>query len=129
LKNKNLYGDILGGVVSAFVALPLTLACGLLIFKSISGFEALGINAAIFSAIIGSLISGFIGIHPLQISGPRVATTLILSDFIYIVFNQLPKTLSSIELSSIFISLLMIVVVLSGVFQLAFSYLKVAKLI
>lgn len=129
LKNKNLYGDILGGVVSAFVALPLTLACGLLIFKSISGFEALGINAVIFSAIIGSFITGFIGIHLLQISGSYVTSTLILSNFIYIVFNQLSKTLTSTELSSIFISLIMVVVILSGVFQLAFSYLRVAKLI
>ncbi|MDD3008785.1 MAG: SulP family inorganic anion transporter [Arcobacter sp.] len=129
MKNKNIIGDILGGVVSAFVALPLTLACGLLIFKGINGFEHLGINAAIFSAIIGSLISGLIGIHPLQISGPRVVTTLILSDLIYVVFNQLDKSLTFIDLSSIFIVLMIVTVGLSGIFQLIFAYFKVGRLI
>lgn len=122
MRNKNIIGDILGGVVSAFVALPLTLACGLLIFKGINGFEHLGINAAIFSAIIGSLISGLIGIHPLQISGPRVVTTLILSDLIYVVFNQLDKSLT-------FIVLMIFSVGLSGIFQLIFAYFKVGRLI
>jgi MFS superfamily sulfate permease-like transporter/CRP-like cAMP-binding protein len=129
LKNKNLVGDVLGGVVSAFVALPLTLACGLLVFKSISGFEHLGINAAIFSAIIGSLISGFIGMHPLQISGPRVVTTLILSDLIYIVFNNLDKSLSMVNISSIFVILIMTTIILSGLFQVIFAYFRVGKLI
>lgn len=129
MKNKNIIGDILGGFVSAFVALPLTLACGLLIFKGINSFEHLGINAAIFSAIIGSLISGFIGIHPLQISGPRVVTTLILSDLIYIVFNQVDKSLTFIDLSSIFVLLMILTVVLSGIFQLIFAYFKVGRLI
>lgn len=129
MKNKNLFGDIIGGVVSAFVALPLTLACGLLVFKGLSDFESLGINAAIFSAIIGSLISAFVGVHSLQISGPRVVTTLILSDLVYLIFSQLDKSLEILQLSFILISIISITVILSGFFQLFFAYFKVGKLI
>lgn len=129
MKNKNLFGDIIGGVVSAFVALPLTLACGLLVFKSLNDFESLGINAAIFSAIIGSLISAFVGVHSLQISGPRVVTTLILSDLVYLIFSQLDKSLEILQLSFILISIISITVILSGFFQLFFAYFKVGKLI
>lgn len=126
---KNLKGDILGGIVSAFIALPLTLACGVLLFKGISGFDNIGINAAIFSAIIASFISAFIGSHSLQVSGPRVVTTLILSDFLYNFYHTNIGILGNIEFSTIFISLIMTIVVLSGIFQLIFSFFKVGELI
>lgn len=126
----NLKGDILGGVVSAFVALPLTLACGVLLFKGIPGFESLGINAAIFSAIIASLVTAFIGSHSLQISGPRVVTTLILWDFLYSFFqNNQNLFVNSLDYTYIFISLIMAIVVISGLFQILFSLLRLGKLI
>ena len=114
---KNLKGDILGGVVSAFIALPLTLACGVLLFKGIDGFDNIGINAAIFSAIIASFISAFIGNHSIQVSGPSIVTTLILSDFLHNLYHKNLVIISNhLELSYIFISLIVVVVVLSGVF-------------
>jgi len=127
---KNLKGDILGGVVSAFISLPLTLACGVLLFKGIDGFDNIGINAAIFSAIIASFISAFIGNHAIQISGPSIVTTLILSDFLYNLYQKnLVNIGNQLELSYIFISLIVVVVVLSGIFQIVFSFFKVGELI
>jgi SulP family sulfate permease len=126
---KNLKGDILGGIVSAFIALPLTLACGVLLFKGISGFDNIGINAAIFSAIIASFMSAFIGSHSLQISGPRVVTTLILADFLYNFYHDNITIVNSIDFTYIFILLIMIIVVLSGFFQIIFSFLRVGELI
>ena len=121
-------GDILGGVVSAIIALPLTLACGLLLFKSIPALQSFGINAAIYSAIIASFISAFIGSHSLQISGPRVATTLILADFLLTLFLDNPFS-SSTETLSFILSMMIVCVIVSGLFQLLFAYLKLGTLI
>lgn len=128
LSKANIKGDILGGVVSALVALPLSLACGILLFKNISGFEQLGINAAIYSAIIASLISAFIGTHSLQLSGPRVAMTLLLSDFLFLIYSDI-KNLSSINIENTILVYLILCVVLSGFFQVIFSLLKFGRLI
>lgn len=127
---KSLKSDILGGIVSAFIALPLTLACGVLLFKGINGFDNIGINAAIFSAIIASFISAFIGSHALQVSGPRVVTTLILADFLYSFYHKNIDIINNFaDISSIFIIQIMIIVVLSGIFQIIFSFFKVGELI
>lgn len=124
---KFLKGDVFGGVVSAFVALPLTLACGILLFKSIPSLTQFGINSAIYSAIIASLISVFIGSHKLQISGPRVAITLILADYLLSLHTKLNTSFDDINL--IIIVFMMACVVLSGLFQIIFAYLRLGDFI
>jgi len=120
-------GDIFGGIISAFVALPLTLACGILLFKSIPSLGQFGINSAIYSAIIASFISAFIGSHKLQVSGPRVAITLILADYLYSLYTKLNTSFDDINL--IIIVFMMACVILSGLFQIIFAYLKLGDFI
>tara|TARA_B100001063_G_scaffold219376_1_gene223449 strand:+ start:12457 stop:14688 length:2232 start_codon:yes stop_codon:yes gene_type:complete len=127
LNFKHIKSDFVGGVISALVSLPLALACGILVFKGIDGMQQFGINAAFYSAIIGGLVSVFIGNHSLQIGGPLVVTALILSDFLKTVYEKLG---SGIEQNQITLLVLMIVcVVFTGVIQYLFAYLKLGRLI
>lgn len=126
---NSLKGDFLGGLISSLVALPLTLACGVLLFKGLSGLEEFGINAAVYTAIIATLISAFIGNHNLQISGPRVATTLIISSFLMDMFISLKSTVVADDLNVLLIVFMVLTVFLMGVFQLLFAFFNLGKLI
>ena len=129
LNTKNLKNDFFGGLISSLVALPLTLACGVLLFKGLHDLEMYGINAAIYTAIIGTFISAFIGNHQLQISGPRVATTLILSSFLLEIFTRLQSYENIYNLNELLIVFMILTVLLMGVFQLIFAYFNLGKLI
>ena len=129
MNTKNLKNDFLGGLISSLVALPLTLACGVILFKGLQGLETYGINAAVYTAIIGTLISAFMGNHHLQISGPRVATTLILSSFLLEIFTSLKTNETITNINELLIVFMILTVLLMGVFQLLFTYFNLGKLI
>lgn len=63
---KNLRGDLLGGVTSAIVALPLALGFGLLAYNGNPEGAVAGLYGAIFTGILASLFGG----TPQQITGP-----------------------------------------------------------
>ena len=124
---QNLKGDLVGGVISALVALPLALACGILLFKGIDGLQQYGINAAFYTAIVGAIISAFVGNHSLQIGGPLVVTTLILSDFLIKVYEEIK--FDNIDVNMTLIVLMFTCVIITGLIQFIFAYLKAGKLI
>lgn len=127
MHSKNYKGDIVGGIVSALVSLPLALASGLLLFKGFNGLEQFGINAAFYTAILASIISLFIGSHSLQIGGPLVVTALILSDFLQSISSKIEAISSNLNIT--IFTIMFTCVIITGVIQLIFAYLKLGKLI
>lgn len=125
---KNIKGDFIGGVISALVSLPLALACGILLFKGIDDLQQYGINAAFYTAIVGGIISAFMGNHPLQIGGPLVVTTLILSDFLMNVYEKIRIDVN-VDINMTLVVIMFTCVIFTGLVQLLFAYLKVGKLI
>ncbi|TLP35501.1 SulP family inorganic anion transporter [Arcobacter arenosus] len=119
--------DIIGGIISALVSLPLALACGLLLFSGFPELQQFGINAAFYTAIIGTLVTLFISNHSLQIGGPLVVTALILSDFLISVSSKI-QVLNPDILTLIF-SLMFVCVIVTGLIQLIFAYFKIGNLI
>ena len=126
MNTSNLKGDLIGGVISALVSLPLALACGILLFKGIDGLQQYGINAAFYTAIIGSIISAFIGNHSLQIGGPLVVTTLILSDFLSNVYEEIKIDINA---NMTLVAIMITCVIITGLMQFLFAYLKAGRLI
>ena len=126
---KYLQGDLYGGFISSLIALPLTLACGLLLFKGILGYEELGITAALYSAILGSFLGAFRGNHSLQVSGPRVVSTIILADYLFTVYSSYTFTLSDTMLQQVLFTIMFLCVFFSGLIQYLFAVLKLGKLI
>lgn len=126
---NNLKGDLFGGLITALVSLPLALACGILLFKGIDGMQSFGINAAFYTAILASIISAFIGNHALQIGGPLVVTTLILSDFLLKIYEKLKTNIDLVDVNMTLIVFMMVCVIGTGIFQFIFAYFKLGKLI
>jgi len=107
-------GDLVGGLNTAIVALPLAMAFGV--------ESGLGASAGIAGAITLAFVAAFFGGTPLLISGPTGAMTVVSSLIIARSFEQSPDTETA--LATIFIIFL-----LTGVFQIFFGLIKVGQYI
>ncbi|HZY81033.1 MAG TPA: SulP family inorganic anion transporter, partial [Cyclobacteriaceae bacterium] len=107
-------GDLVGGLNTAIVALPLAMAFGV--------ESGLGASAGIAGAIALALVAALFGGTPLLISGPTGAMTVVSSLVIARSFEQSPDTETA--LATIFI-----VFLLTGVFQIFFGLIKAGQYI
>ncbi len=109
---KSLRGDAFGGVTAAIVALPLALAFGVA-----SGAGALaGLYGAMFLGFFAALFGG----TQTQISGPTGPMTVVMAGIILEFSASNPDQV---------IVLTFAVVVLSGLFQIAFGLLRLGRYI
>jgi len=100
---NNIRGDVFGGITSAIVAIPLSLAFGMA--------SGLGPQAGLFSAICVGFFAAIFGGSPAQISGPNGPITVAMAAVVFTYAND-PVTIFTI-------------VMLSGVFQLIFGFSKI----
>ena len=112
---SHLRGDIFGGITAGIVALPLALAFGLQ--------SGLGAAAGLYGAIFISFFAALFGGTNTQISGPTAPMTavsmVIIAGIIAANDGDLERAVPAI----------LIVFLLSGVFQIALGFLKVGAYI
>lgn len=72
---RHLRGDLIGGLTSAIVALPLALGFGILAYNG----DPRGAVAGLYGAIFTGILSAFFGGTPRQITGPTGGMTVILT--------------------------------------------------
>lgn len=103
-------GDIYGGVIAAIVALPLSLAFGV--------SSGAGPIAGLYGAICIGFFAAIFGGTPVQISGPTGPMTVVMAAIITRYIAKYPEA---------GLTLAFTVVVMSGVFQILFGFLKLGK--
>ncbi|MDH5545036.1 MAG: SulP family inorganic anion transporter [Gammaproteobacteria bacterium] len=112
---NNIRGDIYGGLTAAVVALPLALAMGV----SSGAGPIAGIYGAVFVGIFAALFGG----TPAQVSGPTGPMTVVMAAIFThytAMFPDDPAHGAALAFS---------VVLLGGLFQIVFSFLKLGKYI
>jgi len=110
---NNIRGDIYGSLTAAIVALPVALAMGV-----VSGA---GPIAGIYGAIIVGFFAAILGGTPAQISGPTAPMTVVMA----LIFTQYTSMFpNDLEMG---VTLAFSIVVMAGLFQIAFGLLKVSK--
>lgn len=102
--------DIIGGITSAVVALPLALGFGLLSFNGNPQGAVAGLYGAIFTGILASFFGG----TKQQITGPTGGMTVVLTE-VYIHYGGVEALLAAC--------------ILAGVFQIGFGILKLGKFV
>ncbi len=102
---KNLKGDLIGGVTTAIVALPLALAFGVA--------SGAGAKAGLYSAVFTGILSTVFGGTPAQINGPTGAMTVVLI-----------TVYETLGLNGLFSAM-----VIAGLIQIVFGLLKLGKYI
>src|ERR1700754_2570369 len=81
---RNLRHDLIGGLVSAAVAVPLALAFGMFAFVALGdAYFAYGAVAGLYAALITGLVSVALGDRSATIYAPRVTTTFFLGRLLY----------------------------------------------
>jgi SulP family sulfate permease len=115
LNFQNVRGDIYGGLTAAVVALPLALALGV----SSGAGPIAGIYGAIFVGLFGALFGG----TPAQVSGPTGPMTVVMAA----IFTQ--YTAMYPESPAHGAGLAFTVVIMGGLFQILFGFLKLGKFI
>ncbi len=117
---RNIRGDVLGGLTAAVVALPLALAFG---------NAALGPGGAIYG-LYGAVVVGFLaalfGGTPAQVSGPTGPMSVTVAGVVAsLAAVGVPRDLSAEQI----LPLVMAAVVIGGLFQILFGFLKLGKYI
>ena len=104
-KAYNIKGDIFGGITAAIVALPLGLAFGVA--------SGLGATAGIYGAIILGFFASIFGGTKTQISGPTGPMTVVIASSVVVLHSDINAIAS--------------VILLAGVFQIAFAFFQIGK--
>jgi SulP family sulfate permease len=115
LNFRNVRGDFYGGVTAAVVALPLALAFGV----SSGAGPVAGIYGAVFVGLFAALFGG----TPAQVSGPTGPMTVVMAA-VLTHFNAMYPDNPAYGASLAFT-----VVIMGGLFQILFGFLKLGKFI
>jgi len=103
----NLQKNLFGGITAAIIALPLGLAFGVA--------SGMGATAGIYGAIILGFFASLFGGTNTQISGPTGPMTVVMASAVITLNND--------------IGLIMTTILLAGLFQIAFGFLKIGKFV
>lgn len=112
---NNIRGDIYGGLTAAVVALPLAMAMGVA--------SGVGPIAGMYGAIFVGLFAALFGGTPAQVSGPTGPMTVVMAA----IFLQYTGMFPDDPVQGA--ALAFTVVMLGGIFQIAFGLLKLGKYI
>ncbi len=112
---NNLRGDIYGGLTAAVVALPLAMAMGVA--------SGVGPIAGMYGAIFVGFFAAIFGGTPAQVSGPTGPMTVVMAA----IFTQYTGMFPDDPMQGA--ALAFTVVMLGGLFQIAFGLLKMGKYI
>ncbi|MBI5805715.1 PTS sugar transporter subunit IIA [candidate division TA06 bacterium] len=114
---KNIKGDLLGGLTSAIVALPLALGFGILATNGDPRGAVAGLYGAIFTGILASLFGG----TSQQITGPTGGMTVVLTE----VFVEVSRS-GNYQTA---LSALLLACLIAGIIQIAFGLFKLGRFV
>ncbi|NOQ88575.1 MAG: STAS domain-containing protein [Gammaproteobacteria bacterium] len=112
---NNIRGDIYGGLTAAVVALPLAMAMGVA--------SGVGPIAGMYGAIFVGFFAALFGGTPAQVSGPTGPMTVVMAAIFIQYTSMFPDDPARGA------ALAFTVVVMGGLFQIAFGMLKIGKYI
>jgi SulP family sulfate permease len=114
ISSSNLKGDLFGGVTAAVIALPMALAFGVA--------SGAGAEAGLWGAVLVGLFAALFGGTPTLISEPTGPMTVVMTAVIASLTAQAPDRETGLAMA-------FTVVMLAGVFQIAFGALRLGRYI
>lgn len=122
-KTDNLSGDFWGGTAAMLVALPAAIAFGVTIYANIGGhYGAYGAIAGILGVAAMGVVASLMGGTDRLISAPSAPAAAVLSAF---AMHYIAQDIGA----DLVFSMLMIVALLAGVFQILFGVIGLGRLI
>jgi MFS superfamily sulfate permease-like transporter/CRP-like cAMP-binding protein len=126
---SNIRNDVIGGLVSAAVAIPLAVGYGMFAFVSLGDeYFADGALAGLYTAFIVGLASVLLGDKTTTVYAPRVTSTFFIGLLLYQLIHSDATFLRS-GAPSLILVVFFSIILLGGAFQLLFGLIKLGSLI
>src|SRR5205085_2808272 len=121
--------DIIAGLVSSTVAIPLAMAFGMFAFVSLGDeYFAYGAMAGLISAVIAGIISVLLGDRSTRVYAPRITTTFFLGLLLFSLLHRDPAGAAEPDISATLL-VFFAIVLCGGLFQALFGLLRLGTLI
>jgi len=121
--------DIIAGLVSASVAIPLAIAFGMFAFVTLGDeYFAYGAMAGLISAVIAGFVSVLLGDRSTRVYAPRITTTFFLGLLLFSLLQRDPMASAAPSVSATLLVFFSIIL-LGGLFQALFGMLRLGSLI
>ncbi len=121
--------DIIAGLVSSTVAIPLAMAFGMFAFVTLGDeYFAYGAMAGLISAVIAGFVSVLLGDRSTRVYAPRITTTFFLGLLLFSLLQRDPTASAAPSVSATLL-VFFAIVLLGGLFQALFGILRLGSLI
>jgi sulfate permease, SulP family len=126
---KDLRKDVVGGLMSSTLAIPLALGYGMFVFITLGDeYFAQGARAGLISAFVGAVVCVLLGARDSTIYAPRITTTFFLGLLLNSLVHSTEPALQGAP-ASLKLLVLFAIILLAGLLQALFGLLKLGTLI
>jgi len=121
--------DIIAGLVSSTVAIPLAMAFGMFAFVTLGDeYFAYGAMAGLVSAVIAGFVCVLLGDRSTRVYAPRITTTFFLGLLLYSLLHRAPMMDAEPDVAATLL-VFFAIILLGGLFQALFGLLRLGLLI
>jgi MFS superfamily sulfate permease-like transporter len=121
--------DIVAGLVSSTVAIPLAMAFGMFAFVTLGDeYFAYGAMAGLISAVIAGLVCVLLGDRSTRVYAPRITTTFFLGLLLYSLLHRDTTANGAPEVPATLL-VFFAIILLGGLFQALFGWMRLGTLI
>jgi sulfate permease, SulP family len=121
--------DILAGLVSSAVAIPLAMAFGMFAFVTLGDeYFAYGAMAGLLSAVIAGFVCVLLGDRSTRVYAPRITTTFFLGLLLYSLLHRAPTVDGEPDVAATLL-VFFAIILLGGLLQALFGLLRLGSLI
>jgi len=121
--------DIIAGLVSSTVAIPLAMAFGMFAFVTLGDeYFAYGAMAGLISAVIAGLVCVLLGDRSTRVYAPRITTTFFLGLLLYSLLHRATTVDAEPDVAATLL-VFFAIILLGGMFQALFGLMRLGTLI
>jgi SulP family sulfate permease len=127
---SNLKGDLAGAVTAATITIPQCIGYGIIVFAPLGvGFAASGALLGLYTAIFAGFLAAWLGGNPIQISGPKAPSTLVLAAVVALLTVNPHVPTAMAPRVVVLVGLVSITILIGGIFQVCLGTLRCGNLI
>jgi len=126
---SNFKGDLSGAVTAATITVPSCIGYGIIVFAPLGvGFVAMGALLGLYTAVFAGFFAAWLGGNPLQITGPKASSTLVLASLVAVlaVNPHIPEAMA--PRSAVIVGLVSLTILIGGIFQVCLGSLGCGNL-
>ncbi len=126
---SNFKGDLAGAVTAATITMPSCIGYGIIVFAPLGvGSMALGALLGLHTVIFAGFFAAWLGGNPLQITGPKASTTLVLASLVAALAANphIPQAMA--PRMAVLVGLVSLTVLIGGIFQVCLGALGCGNL-